>query len=52
MKQAKSKSWYAVGASGMLGLRGAVKWFRTIEDARRAVNEFAVGKSDWQLISR
>jgi hypothetical protein len=51
VKQAKSGSWYAVTVDGMLGQNGAIRWHRTVEEARQAVDEFLVGKGGWHLIN-
>lgn len=50
VKQAKSGSWYAVTINGMLGQDGKIRWHRTVEDARQAVDEFLAGEGGWDLI--
>jgi hypothetical protein len=45
VKQAGSKSWYAVRMGGaLLGQDGRPMWFTTAEEARRAVNDSAAGR--------
>jgi hypothetical protein len=50
VKQAKSGSWYAVGMGGMLGQGGHPIWFKTVEEAREAVNRFAACDSSVQFV--
>lgn len=50
VKQAKSGSWFAASVDGLIGQNGTAKWFRKVEDARRAVDEFADGDGGWRLV--
>lgn len=52
VKQAKSGSWYAAGIDGVLGQGGRPMWFKTAEEACKAVDLFAVGSGGMQLIAR
>ena len=48
-KQAKSGSWHAVGMDGMLGQGGRPMWFKTADEACKAVDRFALGNSGMQF---
>jgi hypothetical protein len=53
VKQAKSKSWYAVNSvGGLLGQGGRASWFGTEDEARAAVNAMASGSSHWSWVPR
>ncbi len=53
VKQAKSKSWYAVSMGGaLLGVNDRPVWFRTADEAAKAVTELAAGMGDWHWITR
>jgi hypothetical protein len=53
VKQAKSKSWYAVNMTGaLLGENGSPAWRASAEDSCRAVDEFAARTGHWQWIMR
>ena len=50
VKQAKSGSWFAATAGGMLGQNGKIRWHRTIDDARQSVDEFFAGEGGWEIV--
>jgi hypothetical protein len=50
VRQAKSGSWYAVGMEGLLSQGGRPLWFKTADEARKAVDRFALGHSGMRLI--
>ena len=50
MSRTKSGSWYAVGMDGMVGQGRRPMWFSTADEARKAVDRFALGNSGMQLI--
>lgn len=53
VKQAKSKSWYAVSMEGaLLGLNNRAAWFPTAEEACKSVDEFAADIGAWHWITR
>jgi hypothetical protein len=53
VKQAKSKSWYAVRmGGGLLGRSGRTSWFSTAEKACRAVDELNAAGGDWRWMAR
>jgi hypothetical protein len=52
VKQAKSKSWYAVNMDGaLLGSDGSSTWFATAEEACSAVDACAGGRGSWRWIT-
>jgi hypothetical protein len=53
VKEAKSKSWYAVRMGGeLLGQHGRASWFATAEEACNAVDALDRGSGSWCWITR
>jgi hypothetical protein len=53
VKQAKSKSWYAVTSCGrVLGKQGRPAWFPTAEEGIAAVMAYTAGSGDWEWIGQ
>jgi hypothetical protein len=51
IKQARSKSWYAVNsAGGRIGFCGRTSWFATEAQARSAVDALASGIGEWRWV--
>lgn len=53
VKQARSKSWYAVCMGGaLLGQHRRPVWFTTAEEACKAVDALDAGRGNWSWIGR
>lgn len=52
VKKTKTGSWYAVQVDGLLGRAGHPLWFSTADEARKAVNLFALGSGNMDWITR
>lgn len=49
-KTKTGQSWYAAGGGGILGCAGRPVWFKEPDEAQRAMDQFTIGNSEWQLI--